>query len=39
MAGVAQNLEEALDDRYRRRGFERISNKDDAALLQMLYTY
>ncbi len=32
MAGVAQNLETALDDRYRRRGFERISNKDEASL-------
>ena len=32
MAGVAQNLETALDDRYRRRGFERISSKDEASL-------
>ena len=37
MAGVAQNLEEALDDRYRRRGFERISNKDDAALTDVIH--
>ena len=37
MAGVAQNLEEALDDRYRRRGFERISDKDDAALTDVIH--
>ena len=37
MAGVAQNLEAALDDRYRRRGFERISNKDDAALTDVIH--
>ena len=36
MAGVAQNLEVALDDRYRRRGFERISDKDDAALTDVI---
>ena len=36
MAGVAQNLETALDDRYRRRGFERISDKDDAALTDVI---
>ena len=37
MAGVAQNLETALDDRYRRRGFERISDKDDAALTDVIH--
>jgi cobaltochelatase CobT len=36
MAGVAQNLETALEDRYRRRGFERISDKDDAALTDVI---
>jgi cobaltochelatase CobT len=36
MVGVAQNLETALDDRYRRRGFERISDKDDAALTDVI---
>jgi cobaltochelatase CobT len=36
MSGVAQNLETALDDRYRRRGFERISDKDDAALTDVI---
>ena len=37
MAGVAQNLEQALDDRYRRRGFERLGNKDDAALTDVIH--
>ena len=37
MAGVAQNLETALDDRYKRRGFERISDKDDAALTDVIH--
>lgn len=36
IAGVAQNLETALDDRYRRRGFERISDKDDASLTDVV---
>ena len=36
MAGVAQNLETALDDRYRRRGFERISDKDEASLSDVI---
>ena len=36
MAGVAQNIETALDDRYRRRGFERISERDDAALTDVI---
>ncbi len=36
MAGVADNLEVALDDRYRRQGFERIADRDEAALTDVI---
>ncbi len=36
MSGVARNIEVALEDRYRRRGFERISDKDDASLTDVI---
>ena len=36
MAGVAGNLEAALDDRYRRQGFDRISEREQAPLAEVL---
>ena len=36
MAGVADNLSSALDERYRRKGFERIGERNDANLVEVL---
>ena len=36
MAGVAENLSAALSDRYRRKGFERISEKSDMTLVEVM---
>src|SRR5690606_3779956 len=36
MAGVAANLEAALEDRYKRQGFERITERDQAPIAEMV---
>jgi len=36
MAGVADNLAAALDERYRRQGFDRITERDQAPLAEVL---
>jgi cobaltochelatase CobT len=36
MVGVAENLTAALDQRYRRQGFERIAERSDATLAEVL---
>ncbi len=36
MAGVAENLAAALDERYRRQGFERITEREQAPLAEVL---
>jgi cobaltochelatase CobT len=36
MAGVADNLSCALDERYRRKGYERIGERNDANLVEVL---
>jgi cobaltochelatase CobT len=36
MAGVASNLEAALDERYRRQGLDRAASRDDAPLSEVM---
>jgi cobaltochelatase CobT len=36
MAGVAQNLTAMLDERYRRQGYERITEKNDVTLAEVI---
>ncbi|WP_207483441.1 cobaltochelatase subunit CobT [Arenibaculum pallidiluteum] len=36
MAGVAANLDAALDDRYRRQGLDKVTNRDEAPLAEAM---